>query len=114
VFDPTVSPALFYANSSGANLITSFNPDSGATSIVRVGVNPTSLALNPQTGGILSINSASQTISIIDTISNPFKTRNTYGLGGSMQFGVAIDQFTNMAVIADQANNRVLIFPMPN
>jgi DNA-binding beta-propeller fold protein YncE len=114
VFDPTVSPALFYANSSGANLITSFNPDTAATSIVRVGVNPTSLAINPQTGGILSINSASQTISIIDTISNPFKTRNTYGLGGSMQFGVAIDQFTNMAVIADQANHRVLIFPMPN
>jgi len=27
---------------------------------------------------------------------------------------VAIDQFTNLAVIADQANNRVLIFPVPN
>jgi len=27
---------------------------------------------------------------------------------------VAIDQFTNLAVIVDQANNRLLIFAMPN
>jgi DNA-binding beta-propeller fold protein YncE len=114
VFNPTVSPTLFYATSSGGNVVTAFNPDTGATSSVHVGINPTSLAINPQTGGILTINSASQTISIIDTNSNPFKTRSTYGIGGSPQFGVAIDQFTNLAVIADQANNRVLIFPMPN
>ena len=79
-----------------------------------MGINPTSLAINPQTGGIMTVNSTSQTISIIDTISNPFKTRRTFGIGGSAQFGVAIDQFTNLAVIADQANNRVLIFPVPN
>jgi hypothetical protein len=35
-------------------------------------------------------------------------------LGGSPQFGIAIDQFLNMAVLADQANNRLLLFPMPN
>jgi DNA-binding beta-propeller fold protein YncE len=114
VFDPTVSPALFYANSSGANIITSFNPDTGATSSVRVGINPTSIAINPQTGGIMSVNSTGQTISLVDTISNPFKTRRTFGISGSAQFGVAVDQFTNLAVIADQANNRVLIFPVPN
>jgi DNA-binding beta-propeller fold protein YncE len=114
VFNPSVSPALFYATSSGGNVVTAFNPDSGGTSTVHVGINPTSLAINPQTGGIMTVNSASQTVSIIDTISNPFKTRSTFGLGGSPQFGVAIDQFTNLAVIADQANNRVLIFPVPN
>jgi hypothetical protein len=81
---------------------------------VKVGINPTSLAINPQTGGIMTINSTSQTVSIVDTLSNPFKTRRTFGLSGSAQFGIAIDQFTNMAVIADQANNRLLIFPMPN
>jgi DNA-binding beta-propeller fold protein YncE len=114
VFDPSVTPALFYANSSGANTVTSYNPDTGGTSSVRVGINPTSLAINPQTGGIMTINSTSQTVSIVDTLSNPFKTRRTFGLGGSAQFGIAIDQFTNMAVIADQAHNRLLIFPMPN
>jgi len=114
VFDPSVSPKLFYATSSGGNVVTAFNPDTGGTSSVRVGINPTSLAINPQTGGIMTINFTGQTISIIDTVSSPFTTRRTYGLGGSAQFGVAIDQFTNLAVLADQANNRVLIFPMPN
>jgi DNA-binding beta-propeller fold protein YncE len=114
VFDPSVSPALFYATSSGGNVVTTFNPDTGSTSSVHVGINPTSLALNPQTGGIMTVNTTGQTVSIIDTNSNPFTTRSTFGLGGSPQFGVAIDQFTNLAVLADQANNRVLIFPMPN
>jgi len=119
VFDPTVvtgtaNPGVFYSNSSGSNTIVQFNPDSGGGSSVNVGVNPTSLAINPQTGAILTSNSASNTISIVDTISNPFKTRQTLGIPGSSTFGVAIDQFTNLAVIVDQANMRVLLFPMPN
>jgi DNA-binding beta-propeller fold protein YncE len=119
VFDPSVATGtanngLFYANSSGSNVITSFNPDTGSGSSVNVGINPTSLALNPQTGAILTSNTASNTISIVDTLSNPFKTRQTFGIPGSATLGVAIDQFTNLAVIVDQANNRVLLFPMPN
>jgi DNA-binding beta-propeller fold protein YncE len=118
VFDPavvtnTANPGVFFANSSGSNVITSFNPDGGQSS-VNVGINPTSLAVNSQTGAILTSNSASNTISIVDTLSNPFKTRQTLGFPGSPTFGVAIDQFTNLAVIVDQANNRVLLFPMPN
>jgi DNA-binding beta-propeller fold protein YncE len=119
VFDPivgtgTANNGLFYANSSGANVITSFNPDTGSGTSVNVGINPTSMAMNPQSGAILTANSASNTISIVDTLSNPFKTRQTFGIPGSGTFGVAIDQFTNLAVIVDQANNRVLLFPMPN
>ena len=119
VFDPfvatgTTNPGLFYANSSGSNVITAFNPDTGSGSSVNVGINPTSLAMNPQTGAILTANSASNTISIVDTLSNPLKTRQTFGIPGSPTFGVAVDQFTNLAVLVDQANNRVLLFPMPN
>lgn len=114
VFDPSVSPSLFYATSSGGNVVSSFNPDTGSSTTVHVGINPTGLAINSQTGGIVTVNSTSQTISIIDTVSNPFKTRSSFGLGGSPQFGIAIDQFTNLAVLADQANNRLLIFPVPN
>jgi hypothetical protein len=119
VFDPTVvtgttNQGAFYANSSGTNTITEFNPDTGSGSSVSVGINPTSLAINPQTGAILTSNSASNTISIVDTLSNPFRTLQTLGFPGSATFGAAIDQFTNLAVIVDQANMRVLIFPMPN
>jgi DNA-binding beta-propeller fold protein YncE len=120
VFDPTVAtgtqnPGEFYANSSGANVITTFNPDTGGGSgSVSVGINPTSLALNPQTGAILTANSASNTISIVDSLSLPFKTHQTLGIPGSPTFGVAIDPFTNLGVIVDQANSRVFLFPMPN
>ena len=119
VFDPTVvtntaNPGVFYANSSGTNAITQFNPDTGSGSSVSVGINPTSLAINPQTGAILTSNFGSNTASIVDTISSPFKTHQTLGIPGSPMFGVAIDQFTNLAVIVDQANMRVLLFPMPN
>lgn len=119
VFDPTVvtgtaNPGAFYTNSSGTNTVTQYNPDSGGGSSVNVGVNPTSLAINPQTGAILTSNSGSSTISIVDTLSNPFQTRQTLSLPGSPTFGVAIDQFTNLAVIVDQANMRVLLFPMPH
>jgi len=119
VFDPTVftgsaNNGLFYASSSGGNVISSFNPDSGQISSVNVGINPTSLALYPETGAILTTNLAGKTTSLVDTTSSPLKTVKTIGLPGSGQFGVAIDQFTNLAVIVDQANNRLLIFPMPN
>ena len=119
VFDPAVStptqnPGVFYVNSSGTNQISSFNPDNNASSFVNVGINPTSLALNPQTGAILTANAGSRTVSVVDTLSNPFRTRQTLGLPGSPQFGVAIDQFTNLAVVVDPANNRVFLYPMPN
>jgi len=119
VFDPTVAtgtqnPGEFYANSSGANVITTFNPDNSSSSNVSVGINPTSLAINPETGAILTANSASNTISIVDSVSTPFKTQHTLGLPGSPTFGVAIDPFTNLGIIVDQAHARVFLFPMPN
>ena len=119
VFDPTAATntanfGLFYASSSGGNVISSFNPDSGSVVPVNVGINPTALAINPETGAILTTNVAGQTTSLVDTSASPLKTIGTIGLPGSPQFGVAIDQFTNLAVIVDQANNRVFIYPMPN
>jgi DNA-binding beta-propeller fold protein YncE len=119
VFNPavatgTANPGLFYVNSSGTNQISAFNPDTGIASPTGVGINPTALAVNPQSGAILTSNFGGKSASIVDTVSNPIKTVQTLGLPGSAQFGVAIDQFTNLAVIVDQANNRVLLFPMPH
>jgi DNA-binding beta-propeller fold protein YncE len=114
VHDPAVSPSLFYITSSQGNSIFAFNPDTGNTPIrAPVGVNPTSLAYNFETGAILTVNSLSNTMSIVDTLTSPFKTTETLGLGGSPQFAAAIHPRTNLAVITDQANNRVLLFPMP-
>jgi DNA-binding beta-propeller fold protein YncE len=109
----TSSSGLFYVNSSGSNVISSFNPDTGQPVQTQVGINPTALAINPQSGAILTSNFGGKSASVVDTVSNP-KTVQTLGFPGSAQFGVAIDQFTNLAVIVDSANNRVLLFPMPN
>jgi DNA-binding beta-propeller fold protein YncE len=118
VFNPaaitgTANLGLFYLNASGANTISAFNPDTGSNASTNVGINPTALAVNPQTGALLTSNFAGKSASVVDTLSGA-RTVQTLGLPGSAQFGVAIDQFTNMAVVVDQANNRVLLFPMPN
>jgi hypothetical protein len=114
VYDPAVSPALFYTASTQQNAIYSFNPDTGTTSLIRVGVNPFSLAYNYQTGTMVSVNSTSNTSSVIDAVNAPvFSTRATLGISSQSQFAVAIDGFTNTAVVADQNNDRVLIMPVP-
>ena len=111
VFDPSVSPALFYAVSTQGNVITAFNPDAGTTQTIKVGINPNAIAYNFQTGTILTVNSLSNTISIVD--SQTFATKATLGIGAASNFAAAIQTLTNLAVIADQANNRVLLFPLP-
>jgi DNA-binding beta-propeller fold protein YncE len=109
VFDPATT--LFYASSSQGNTITAFNPDSGQSQSIPVGINPTALAYNPQSSTILTINALSNTVSIVD--SQTFKTSATLGISGSTQFAAAIHPLTNLAVIADQTNNRVLLLPLP-
>ena len=77
-------------------------------------VNPYSVAYNYQTGTLLSVNSTSNTSSVIDAVNAPvFSTRETMGISSQSQFAVAIDNFTNTAILADQNNNRVLILPLP-
>jgi hypothetical protein len=113
IFDPASSPArLFYATESDSNAFITFNPDTGSTSTVPVGINPFAVAYNFQTSSILTVNSTSNTISIIDSLS--FQTKATLGIGGVSLFSAAIEPLSNVAVIADQANNRVLLFPMPH
>jgi DNA-binding beta-propeller fold protein YncE len=113
VYDPAPNPALFYTTSPQLNSIYSFNPDTGGTQSVRVGVNPFSIAYNYQTGTLLSVNAAStgNSISVID--SQTQSTQATVGIGSQSQFAAAMDNVYGTAVIADQNNNRVLFVPMP-
>ncbi len=114
VNDPAISPDLFYVTSTQQNAIYSFNPDTSTTSLIRVGINPYSIAYNYQTGTMMSVNSTSGTSSVIDAVNAPvFATRETLGISSQSQFAATIDNFTNTAVMADQNNNRVLILPMP-
>jgi DNA-binding beta-propeller fold protein YncE len=109
--DPAVSPALFYITSTQANTVYSFNPDTSATSQIKVGINPFSVAYNYQTGAMLTVNSTSNTSSIVDT--QGFHTRHTLGISSQSQFAAATDNLTNTVVMVDQNNNRVMLVPLP-
>ena len=114
VFDPVPNPVLFYATSTQQNAIYTFEESSGTTNLIRVGVNPYSIAYNYQTGTMVSVNSTSNTSSVVDAVNAPtFATRATLGISSQSQFAVALDEWTNTAVVVDQNNDRVLLMPMP-
>ena len=110
-YDPAVSPALFYATSTQANAVYAFNPDNSQTQLIRVGINPFSIAYNYQTGTMLTVNSTSNTMSVVDT--QTFSTRETLGISSQSQFSAAMDNINNTVAIVDQNNNRVLFVAMP-
>jgi len=110
-FNPTPSDAVFYATSTQQNAVYVFDPSTGSTNTIRVGMNPYSLGYNYQTGTLVTINSTSNTSSIID--SQNLRTRQSLGISSQSQFAVAVDNWLNTAVIADQNNNRVLLLALP-
>jgi DNA-binding beta-propeller fold protein YncE len=112
VYDPAVSPALFYATSTQSNALYAFNPDTSGVQRIPVGINPYGVAYNYQTGTLLSVNSTSNTMSIIG--SQIGKTRGTLAIGSQSQFPAAMDNINNTVVIVDQNNDRVLMIPMPH
>jgi len=116
VYDPgdpngvTTQTGLFYATSTQSNSIFSFNPDTGVQTI-RVGINPFSVGYNYQTGTLLTINSTSNSSSVVDV--QNFKMRQTLGISSLSQFAIDVDNLTNTAVIVDQNNNRVVFLALP-
>ncbi|HTZ48012.1 MAG TPA: hypothetical protein VMH20_10490 [Verrucomicrobiae bacterium] len=110
---PCTSSALFYVSSTQQNAIYTFDPDSSTTTLVRVGINPYSLAYNYQTGAMVTANSTANTMSVVDAVNAPtFATRATLGISSQSQFALAIDNYTNTAVMVDQNNDRVLLIPV--
>jgi hypothetical protein len=112
--DPNQTPVVtgrFYVTSTQQNAVYFFNPDTASSQTIRVGVNPYSVGFNYQTGTLLTINSTSNTSSVID--SQNFKTRETLAISSMSQFAMDVDQFQNMAVIVDQNNNRVVFLALP-
>jgi DNA-binding beta-propeller fold protein YncE len=117
VYDPgdpngvTSQTGLFYATSTQSNSIFSFNPDAGSVQTIRVGINPFSVGYNYQTGTLLTINSTSNSSSVVDV--QNFKMRQTLGISSLSQFAIDVDNLTNIAVIVDQNNNRVVFLALP-
>jgi DNA-binding beta-propeller fold protein YncE len=119
VFDPVNQ--VFVVADSLVNNIGFVDPSTAIASFAQVGMNPTALDYNYQTSTLVTSNSASQTMSILDYVCPPTIVTNCSGplvrtilpLGGSSQFSVAVDPKLNLAVLVDENNDRLLLVPLP-
>lgn len=124
-FDPITD--TFLVADSLANQIGIVDPKAAASGIAgftpfRVGIDPTALAYNFQSGTGVTFNQASNTFSIFNFLAtNPNSTLTiqtarvevVLPIGGSVAFSVAINPLTNVAAVVDQANGRLLLVPLP-
>jgi DNA-binding beta-propeller fold protein YncE len=120
-YDPATN--TFLAASGTGDSVTIYDPTTQTqTGSLRVGINPTNIAYNYLTGTLISTNTNSHTITVADIQSNeiravltlpPPPANSAFGLFGAFQFAVDIHPLTNLAVIADTANGRVLLVPVP-
>jgi DNA-binding beta-propeller fold protein YncE len=89
----------------------------------RVGIDPTALAYNFQTATGVTVDQATNALSIFNFLAtNPPDSQlmiNTADVeimlpfGGSAEFSVDINPITNIATVVDQANGRLLLIPLP-
>ncbi len=128
VFDPVTG--FFLATSSLTNNFLILDPDSQQTAPVRVGINPTWMTYNFQSSTLVTSNTASNTVSVMDFLDRRVRTilgagvaphcQNPILVGsGSQQVqqeppcGVEIHPRTNLGVFVDGDNNRLLLIPLP-
>ncbi len=128
VLDPVNE--VFLTVNSLLNNIDITDPSTLTTSTVSVGIAPTSVDYNFQTSSLVTVNSGSHTMSVLDytcppTVALPAcvnpQVRAVIGLGGAQTStfvlgpnAVAIDPKLNLAVLVDSDNNRVLLVPLPH
>jgi DNA-binding beta-propeller fold protein YncE len=102
---------IFLIQSSGGNIIVALNPITLLQTSIRTGVNPTSLAYNFQDGALLTLNSGSSTLSVLDLPDQ--LVRDVLPFTGGTVYAIAIHRRLEYVVVSDPANNRVLLLPLP-
>lgn len=119
-FDPITD--TFLVADSLLNNLDIIDPRALSVTTMRVGINPTAVAYNFQSGTGVTVNNATNTLSIFNFLAtNPnsvltiqaAKVEAVLPIGGSAEFSVAIDPVTNLAAVVDQANGRLLLIPLP-
>ena len=119
---PTNNVGCFLVNSSTGNNLSVIDPTTGQQSAFRIGINPTAIAYNYLTSTLVSTNTLSHTVTVVDFLDRriravltlpPAPANSSLALTGALQFAVDIHPLTNLAVIADTANGRVLFVPVP-
>jgi YVTN family beta-propeller protein len=123
----TNTTGCFIVASALGNLVQIIDPITSAENSFRVGINPGSIAYNYFTGTLISTNTASHTITVADVpglsvrsvlplppIVNTTANQAFFiAASGLPQYQVDVNPLTNIAVIADTPNARVLFVPLP-
>ncbi|MFZ0821586.1 MAG: hypothetical protein WAM91_16095 [Candidatus Acidiferrales bacterium] len=110
VFDPVAK--LFIVTASLNNSLFFINGATNQTSSARIGINPSAVAYNYLTNTIVTVNNASGTISVMDISDG--RVKSNFPLKGAFLGSVAIIPNTNICLIVDQVNNRLLFVPLPD
>lgn len=119
-FDPITSN--FLVANSLANNIGVADPVTFQAVPIQAGINPTAIAYNFQSSTAVTVNRATNTMSVLDFLATNNKgvltfvgrqVRAILPMGGSDEFSVAINPLTNVAAVVDQANGRLLLVPLP-
>ena len=121
---------IFAVADSGANNVDLVDPlTSKEIFSISTGINPTSLDYNFNTSTLVTSNSASNTLSVLDYVCPPNpngvsncptpQVREVLDVGAvsSVVLGpnaIAIDPRLNLAAVIDAANNRILLVPLPH
>jgi DNA-binding beta-propeller fold protein YncE len=122
---------VFLVADSTANVVDIVDPlTSKQTSSISTGINPTSVDYNFNTSTLVTSNTSSNTLSILAYVCPPNpngisncpvpQVREILDVGGVLPAvvlgpnSIAIDPRLNLAVQIDQANNRILLVPLPN
>lgn len=109
-FDPITD--TFLITSGANNEVVLFNPNTVSTTPIRVGIDPSSIAYNFESGTLVTANNLSGTMTVLDFIDQT--VRGLFSLPSSTQFAVDIHPQTNLAVVADTADNQLLLVPLPH
>ena len=108
-YDP-VSQEFLVLERAG-NAVFTVNPINDNQGTLRTGVDPSSLAYNFQGSTLLTLNTASNTLSVVDLPNS--NVTDLLPLSGSTQYALAIHPRLSLAVVTDSANGRVLLLPLP-
>jgi DNA-binding beta-propeller fold protein YncE len=123
----TNTTGCFIASSSTGNSVNVIDPVSSVQIAFRIGINPTAIAYNFLTSTLASTNTTSHTVTVADFLGQriravlglpPTASANSnlalsLAFAGTLQYALDIHPFTNIAVIADTVNGRVLFVPLP-
>jgi len=108
-YDPVTQEFLVLERA--GNAVFTLNPINDNQGTLRTGVDPSSLAYNFQASTLLTLNTASNTLSVVDLPNS--NVTDLVPLSGSTQYALAIHPRLSLAVVTDSANGRVLLLPMP-